>query len=58
MSEHQFMIVMLIVAVLSLLVLGVFLGTLVYRTFRKSERIDGITAAIYLEARKLLEQRR
>jgi hypothetical protein len=45
MSEHQFMI-------------GVFLGTLVYRTFRKSERIEGITAATYLEARKLLEQRR
>jgi hypothetical protein len=31
---------------------------ILYLVFRKSERIEGVTAAVYLEARKILSQHR
>ncbi len=34
-------------------VISLYIG---YRVWRKSEQIEGITAAIYLEARKILSQ--
>lgn len=54
MTEHFFMIAMLAVVGLE----GLISIYLVYRVFRKSERIEGLTAAVYLEARKALTQPR
>ena len=51
-SEHAFLVAMLgFVAFLTLV--GLYLGYLVHRA---SERIEGITAATYLEVRKVLGQ--
>ena len=36
-------------------VVSLYIG---YRVYRKSEQIEGVTAAIYLEARKILTQLR
>jgi flagellar biogenesis protein FliO len=54
MTEHVFMIAGLIF----IACLTAFVGYLVYRVHRKSEQIEGITAAIYLQARRMLEQYR
>ena len=35
-----------------------FVGYLAYRVHPKSDQIEGITAAIYLQARRVLEQYR
>lgn len=51
-TEHWFMIAMLAVVGLE----GLASIYLVYLVFRKSERIEGLTAAVYLEARKALTQ--
>ena len=50
MSEHTFLAAMLAVA---LIVLGVvsYMG---FRVHQASQRIEGITAAVYLEVRKVL----
>jgi len=53
MSEHTLIAAMLVFV--GLLAAG-GLG-LVYRVYRTAERIEGITAATYLEARKILESR-
>ncbi len=56
MTEHTFLGALLAVSIFEVLVLGVVLGTITYRVYRKSERIEGLTAAVYLEARKILSQ--
>ena len=54
MTEHVFMIGALIfIAAMTL-----FVGYLVYRVHRKSDQIEGIIAAVYLQARRVLEQYR
>jgi hypothetical protein len=52
--EHWFLAVMLAVVGLEGLI-AIYVAYLVYR---KSERIEGVTAAVYLEARKILSQLR
>jgi hypothetical protein len=54
MMEHWFMAAMLAVVGLEGVV-SLYIGFLVYK---KSEQIEGVTAAIYLEARKILSQLR
>ena len=54
MTEHAFMIACLAFTAAT----TVFVGYLAYRVYRKSEQIEGITAAIYLQARRVLEQYR
>jgi len=54
MTEH----VVIISFVVFIAALTAFLGYLAYRIHRKSEKIEGITAAIYLQARRMLEQYR
>ena len=54
MTEHVFMIAGLIFIAAQ----TAFVGYLVYRVRRKSDQIEGITAAIYLQARRVLEQYR
>ena len=54
MSEHWFLAAMLAVVGLETLV-AIYLA---YRAFRISERIEGLTAATYLEAREILSQLR
>ena len=54
MTEHWFLAVMLGVVGLEGLI-ALYIGYLVHR---KSEQIEGVTAAIYLEARKILSQMR
>ena len=54
MSEHAFML-----ACLAFIAAQVtFVGYLAYRVYRKSEQIEGITAAAFLEARRVLNQYR
>jgi hypothetical protein len=53
-TEHWFMTVMLAIVGLEGAV-AVYFGYLVYR---KSEHLDGVTGAIYLEARKIPSQHR
>ena len=54
MSEHAFLGVMLgFVALLALI--GLYMG---YRVHRASERIEAITAATFLEVRRVLGQSR
>ena len=50
--EHGFLAAML---GLALIVTG-FVGYLVYRVHRDSERIEGLTAAVHLQARRTLEE--
>ena len=50
--RHWFLALMLAVVGLETLV-AIYLAYLVYR---KSDQIEGVTAAIYLEARKILSQ--
>lgn len=53
-TEHWFLALMLAVVGLEGLI-ALYIGYLVYR---KSEQIEGVTAAIYLEARQILSQMR
>lgn len=54
MSEHTVMMI-----ILGWVVLNVsFTGYLAYKVFRKSEQLEGILAATYLEARRALSQQR
>ena len=54
MTEHWFMVAMLaLVAAMDVVALYIL-----YLVLRKSERIEGVTAAVYLEARKILSQHR
>lgn len=54
MTEHMFMVAMLVfVAILG--VVGLYIG---YRVHRMSQQIEGITAATFLEARRVLSQYR
>lgn len=52
MTEHWFLAAMLGVVGLETLA-AIYLA---YRVYRMSERIEGLTAAVYLEARKILTQ--
>jgi hypothetical protein len=54
MSEHAFLAVVLAFVVLQVS----FVGYLAYRAFRISQQIEGITAATFLEARRVLSQAR
>jgi ABC-type spermidine/putrescine transport system permease subunit II len=54
MTEHWFMTAMLAFVVLQV----AFVAVLAYKVFRRSERIEALTAATYLEARKALSQSR
>jgi hypothetical protein len=56
MTEHGFLAAMLALVAAEVLVLGLVLGSMAYRVYKKSEQIEGVTAAIYLEARKILTQ--
>lgn len=50
-----------VIALVLAFVAGMMLPVVVYgvqRVYRKTENIEGITAAIYLEARKVLSQYR
>lgn len=58
MTEHTFMAVMLGVIVFEVVAMCVVLGIITYRIYRKSESTDKLVAAVYLEARKILEQSR
>jgi hypothetical protein len=51
-TEHWFMALMLFLVGLECLAALV----IVYKVYRKSEQIEGVTVAIYLEARKILSQ--
>jgi flagellar biogenesis protein FliO len=53
-TEHAFMIG----ALTFIAALTAFVGYLVYRVHRKSDQIEGIIAAVYLQARRMLEQYR
>ena len=52
MTEHWFLATMLFLVGLETAVSVYF----AYRVFRKSEQLEGVTAAIYLEARKILSE--
>jgi len=52
MTEHWFLAAVLALVSVETLVAIYF----VYRIHRESERIEGLTAAVYLEARKILSQ--
>jgi hypothetical protein len=54
MTEHGFLAVMLAIVGLEVVVLGYF----AYRMSRVLDRVEGITAATYLEVRKTLGQSR
>ena len=52
MTEHWFLAAMLVIVAVQG-VISLYIG---YRVWRKSEPIEGLTAAVYLEARKILSQ--
>ena len=52
MTEHAFMIGALVIIGLEC----AFVGFLAYRVYRKSDHLEGIIAATYLEARRALSQ--
>ena len=54
MSEHTLLAAMLVFVAL-LTVVGLYMGYLVHQT---SQRLEGITAATFLEVRKVLSQHR
>jgi hypothetical protein len=56
MTEHGFLAAMLALSILEVAILGLVLGYFTYRILRNSERIEGITAATYLEVKKFLGQ--
>ena len=53
-TEHIF----LIGALIFIAAMTSFVGYLVYRVHRKSDQIEGVVAAVYLQARRVLEQYR
>jgi hypothetical protein len=58
MTEHGFLAAMLALVGLEVIVLGLVLGYFTYRISRVLERVEGISAAVYLEVRKVLGQSR
>ncbi len=54
MSEHAFLAAMLAVVGLE----AAWVGYMAYRAYRTSQQIEGISAAVYLEVRKILGQSR
>lgn len=54
MTEHVVMIVILVFVAAQVS----FVGYLAWRAFRLSQQIEGITAATFLEARRVLTQHR
>lgn len=58
MTEHGFLAVMLVVAIVVAAAGVVIPGYLAYRVYRKSDQLEGLIAATYLEARRALEQHR
>ena len=58
MSDHTFLALLLAVSVLEVLVMSLVLGYFGYQIHKSAERIEGLTAATYLEARKALSQSR
>lgn len=54
MIEHPLMIAILVFVVAQVS----FVGYLAWRAFRLSQQIEGITAATFLEARRVLSQHR
>lgn len=54
MTEHWYLMTMLAVVALE----TAFVGVLTYKALRMSQRIEALTAATYLEARKALGQSR
>lgn len=58
MTEHEFLATMLAVVAFEALAEVVVLGYLAYRVFRGVERIEGLTAATFLEVRRILSQSR
>jgi hypothetical protein len=58
MTEHGFLAAMLTLVALLVALTGLVLGYLTYRISRVLERVEGIGAATYLEARKILGQLR
>ncbi len=52
MTEHWFLAAMLVIVAVQG-VISLYIG---YKVWRKSERIEGVTAAVYLGARKILSQ--
>jgi len=58
MTEHGFLATMLALSILEVAILGLVLGYFTYRILRNSERVEGITAATYLEVKKFLGQLR
>jgi hypothetical protein len=53
-SEHAFLAAMLAVVGLEV----AWVGYMAYRVHRTSERLEGLSAAVYLEVRKVLGQSR
>lgn len=58
MSEHGFLAAMLLVAIVVAAAGVVIPGYLAYRIYRKSDHLEGLIAATYLDARRALEQHR
>ena len=58
MTEHGFLAPMLAVVGFEVVVLGLVLGYLTYRISRILDRVEGVTAATFLEVRKVLGQSR
>jgi hypothetical protein len=54
MSDHTILGAMLVFS----MILTAFVGYFAWRAYRLSQRIEGITAAVYLEARRALSQYR
>lgn len=58
MSEHAFLAAMLFAVGLEVVVVALALGYYGYQIRKSVERTEGITAATYLEVRKVLSQPR
>ena len=58
MTEHGFLASMLAVVGFEVVVLGLVLGYLTYRISRILDRVEGVTAATFLEVQKVLGQTR
>jgi hypothetical protein len=58
MTEHAFLAAMLAVGLVMLAIEAAVLGIVSYRISRILERVEGIGAATFLEARKVLDQSR
>ena len=58
MTEHSFQSAMLALVGFEVVVLGLVLGYFTYRISRILDRVEGVTAATFLEVRKVLGQSR